>query len=67
MAPPIIDLSDPEMVKRALLDEDADVGAECAAHLDGELTELADALAVCFRVISSRPIAATQRCSSRAY
>ncbi|MGX7002420.1 hypothetical protein [Caballeronia sp. KNU42] len=54
MAPPTIDLSDPEAVKRELLDEDAVVRAEFAAHLDDELTELADAFAVCFRLLSMR-------------
>jgi hypothetical protein len=43
MTPPIVDLSDPEAVKRELLDEDAVVRAEFAAHLDDELTELAGA------------------------
>lgn len=60
MTPPIVDLSDPEAVKRELLDEDAAVRAEFAAHLDDELTELAGVLAVCFRLIPALNAAANQ-------
>ncbi|KAA0080910.1 hypothetical protein CIW54_22860 [Paraburkholderia sp. T12-10] len=60
MTPPMIDLTDPDAVKREVLDTDAAVRAEFAAHLDGELTQLTEALATCFRLLPALNAAANQ-------
>ncbi|RQT02078.1 hypothetical protein [Burkholderia contaminans] len=45
---PVLDLSQPDNVRRELLDDDRPVREEFAAALDQELSELAEALAACF-------------------
>lgn len=51
MTPPEIDLTQPDAVRRELLDDDRAVKDEFARHLDGELNELAEVLAACFRLL----------------
>lgn len=60
MQPPMIDMSNPAAVRRELLDEDAAVREQFAVHLDGELTELAQALAACFRLLPALNTAANR-------
>lgn len=50
MTPPEIDLTQPDAVRRELLDDDRAVKDEFARHLDGELNELAEVLPACFRL-----------------
>lgn len=45
---PVLDLSQPDNVRRELLDDDRPVREEFAAALDQEFSELAEALAACF-------------------
>jgi len=61
----MIDMSNPDAVRRELLDEDAAVRAEFAAHLEGELTELAEALAECFPATLALNEAAVQANATR--
>jgi hypothetical protein len=51
VTPPEIDLTQPDAVRRELLDDDRAVREEFARHLGQELNELSDALAVCFRFL----------------
>ena len=59
------DMTDPDVVRRELLDADAAVRADFAAHLDGELVTLAEALAACFRLLPALNEAANQAQTKR--
>ncbi|WP_244122599.1 hypothetical protein [Burkholderia multivorans] len=50
MPPPQIDMTNPADVLHEVLDDDRGVKAQFAQALDGELRQLADALAACFRL-----------------
>ena len=66
MTPPMIDLTNREAVRHELLDEDAAVRADFAAHLEAELGELADGLVACFRLLPALNEAANQAQTTRA-
>jgi hypothetical protein len=65
MTLPMIDLTDPAAVKNEVLDADAAVRAEFAAHLDGELTQLAETLASCFQLLPALNAAANHMQTKR--
>ncbi|MDN8035773.1 hypothetical protein [Burkholderia vietnamiensis] len=50
MAPPLIDMTNPEAVLREVFDEDRHVKDQFALHLGADLPELAEALGACFRL-----------------
>jgi hypothetical protein len=63
--PPTIDPTDPEAIRRELFDDDRWVKDEFAAHLDGTLPELCEALATCFRLMGALNEAANRAESVR--
>ncbi len=66
MTPPEIDLTQPDAVRRELLDDDRTVREAFAQHLDGELHELAAVLAGCFRLIPALTDAANRSGTTQA-